>query len=87
MPNTKSAARRMRNSARKQERNKSVQSRVKTFEKKYVEALGSGDKAAATVAFRTYSSVIDKAVKGGVVHKSTSSRKKSRLALRLSALK
>lgn len=87
MPNTKSAERRMRSSARKQERNKSVQSRVKTFEKRYVEALESGDKAVAATALREYSSVIDKAVKGGVLHRATASRKKSRLAVRLTKLK
>ena len=77
----------MRSSARKQERNKSVQSRVKTFEKRYVEALESGDKAVAATALREYSSVIDKAVKGGVLHRATASRKKSRLAVRLTKLK
>ena len=87
MPNTKSAERRMRSNARKQERNKSVQSRVKTFEKRYVEALESGDKAVAATALREYSSVIDKAVKGGVLHRATASRKKSRLAVRLTKLK
>ncbi len=87
MPNTKSAERRTRSNARKQDRNVSAKSRVKSFEKRYVDALKSGDKAVATTALRSYSSIIDKAVKSGVIHKSTASRKKSRLAVRLVALK
>ena len=87
MPNTKSAERRTRSNARKQERNVSAKSRVKSFEKRYLDALKSGDKAVATTALRSYSSIVDKAVKSGVIHKSTASRKKSRLAVRLVALK
>jgi len=55
MPNTKSAERRMRGSARKENRNRSIKSRLQTLEKKYLE----------------------------LVHPSTASRKKSRLAKRL----
>ncbi len=87
MPNTKSAARRMRSNVRKQDRNSSVKSRVKTFEKHYLDALTAGDKTVAATALRAYTSTVDKAVKAGVVHKSTASRKKSRLAVRLVALK
>lgn len=87
MPNTKSAESRMRNSARKQQQNNATKSRVKTFEKRYVTALSGGDKAAAAAALRDYTSVVDKAVKTGVIHKSTASRKKSRLSVRLAAAK
>jgi small subunit ribosomal protein S20 len=87
MPNTKSAGRRMRSSARKHDRNISVTSRVKTFERRYLDAVQSGDKAAAATALSSYASVVDKAVKSGVIHKATASRKKSRLAVRLGTLK
>ena len=87
MPNTKSAERRTRSNARKHDRNLSTKSRVKSFEKRYLEALKSGDKAVAATALRAYASTVDKAVKSGVVHKATASRKKSRLAVRLAALK
>ncbi len=87
MPNTKSAERRTRSNARKHDHNTSTKSRVKSYEKRYVDALKSGDKAVATTALRSYSSVIDKAVKSGVIHKATASRKKSRLSVRLAALK
>jgi len=41
----------------------------------------------AATALRAVSSALDKAVKGGVIHASTASRKKSRLAVKLNAKK
>jgi small subunit ribosomal protein S20 len=87
MPNTKSAERRMRNSARKQARNRSNTSRLHTLEKSYLELLDTGKKDEAAKSLRTLSSAFDKAVKAGVVHRATANRKKSRLALRLAAAK
>lgn len=87
MPNTKSAARRMRNSARKNLQNRSTKSRLKTLEKKYLDLVGGGQKEAAIQAYRTMASALDKATKGGVVHRRTVNRKKSRLAIRLNAIK
>lgn len=83
MPNTKSAERRMRNSARKAARNTSVKSRLKSAEKGYLELVASGKEKEAGEALRRVTSYYDKAAKIGVVHSRTASRKKSRLALRL----
>jgi small subunit ribosomal protein S20 len=87
MPNTKSAERRMRNSARKRLQNRSVKSRLKTLERAYAEALKGGKRDVSTDAFRKLSSAFDKAAKSGVVHKSKASRRKSRLAVKLVATK
>jgi small subunit ribosomal protein S20 len=87
MPNTKSAERRMRNSARKHAQNKTVQSRLKTVEKNFLAILKAGKKEEATAAYRLATSSFDKAAKTGVIHASTASRKKSRLGVRLAALK
>ena len=87
MPNTKSAERRMRNSARKQSHNRSMKSRLHTLERGYLELLGAGKKDDAAKALRTISSAFDKAAKSGVVHRSTADRKKSRLALRFARAK
>ncbi len=81
MPNTKSAARRMRNSARKHARNNIVRTQVKTSEKKFRAALANPAKSAD--ALRAAISQLDKAVKKGVVKRGTADRKKSRLALAL----
>ena len=87
MPNTKSAERRMRNSARKRLHNRSIKSRLHTLEKKYLTLVGAGKKREATEALRDISSAFDKAAKTGVVHKATADRKKSRLSVRLNAVK
>jgi small subunit ribosomal protein S20 len=87
MPNTKSAERRMRNSARKQLQNRSTKSRLGTLEKKYSDLVAAGKKTEATAAYNELSSALDKAAKTGTVHRSTAGRKKSRLALRLNKVK
>ncbi len=87
MPTKKSAARRVRNSARKHARNRSVKQSLKTIEKKYEVLLGGGKKEEAASAYRAVSSAFDKAAKGGVIARATASRKKSRLAARLNTLK
>jgi small subunit ribosomal protein S20 len=87
MPNTKSAERRMRSSARKQMRNRSVKSRLKTFERRYTAALDTGKKEDANTALRAAISAFDKAVKYGVIPRGTADRKKSRLTVRLAKLK
>ena len=79
MPNTKSAERRVRSSARKQARNKSVKHRLHTLERKFVAASGSGNKEEASTALKSLISAFDKAAKRGVVKKGTADRKKSRL--------
>jgi small subunit ribosomal protein S20 len=87
MPNTKSAERRMRNSARKNLHNRSTKSRIHTIETSYLELLSAGKKDDAAKQLRTLSSAYDKAAKSGVVHRATADRKKSRLALRLAKAK
>ena len=77
----------MRNSARKNARNRSIKSRIHTLERNYVELLSAGKKEDAARELRTLSSAFDKAAKDGVVHRATADRKKSRLALRLARTK
>ena len=83
MPNTKSAERRMRNSARKELSNRSVTSRLHTLERKYLVLVDTGKKEEAGRELRAVNSAFDKAAKTGVVHRATANRKKSRLALYL----
>src|SRR3954447_26836448 len=86
MPNTKSAERRMRNSARKHTGNKAAKSRLKTLEKNFLESVKSGKKENAEQAYRLVSSGFDKAAKTGVIHSGTANRKKSRLSVRLASV-
>lgn len=63
--------------------NKSRRSRVRTFLRKFEEAVTSGDAGAAKDAFVKAQSELMRAVGKGVVHKNTGSRKVSRLAAQL----
>jgi small subunit ribosomal protein S20 len=85
MPNTKSAEKRVRSSARKQARNRASISRVKTAEKKYLGLVSTGKTEEARAALQEVSSAYGKAVKGGSIKAGTASRKRSRLQLRLNA--
>ena len=83
MPNTKSAERRTRVSARRQARNRSVKTRLNTLEKKYRTLVASGKSDEAGKALSLAASALDKAAKRGVIPKGRADRKKSRLALSL----
>ncbi|HZL79362.1 MAG TPA: 30S ribosomal protein S20 [Candidatus Limnocylindrales bacterium] len=83
MPNTKSAERRMRNSARKNLQNRSVKTKLRRLEKDFRTAVTAGKKDEATKLLPGVHSAYDKAVKSGVVPRPTANRKKSRLALAL----
>jgi len=87
MPNTKSAERRMRNSARKHLHNRSITSRLRKLEKQYRQLVTAGKKDEAARSLRDVASAFDKAVKSGVVHKATADRKKSRHSLALNRIK
>ena len=75
-PGAKKAARKIE---RRTEVNRARRSRVRTFLKKFDEALASGDASAAKDAFVTAQSELMRAVIKGVVHKNTGARKVSRL--------
>jgi small subunit ribosomal protein S20 len=87
MPNTKSAERRMRSSARRKTHNRAVVSRLKTLEAGYRALLAAGEKEKAATKLREVESAYDKAAKVGVVHAAKASRKKSRLAVGLEKAK
>ena len=86
MANHLSSKQRIRRNARRAAFNAARTSRVHTFTKKLETALTSGDKAAATQAFRTAESEIMRAVSKGVLHKNTAARKVSRLSARVKAM-
>lgn len=79
MANIKSAKKRILVAEKKNARNKSAKSKVKTYVKKVEMAIEANDKAAAQTALVEAISVIDKATKKGIYHKNTSARKISRL--------
>ena len=80
MANTTSARKATRKIARRTEINKSRRSLLRNSVRKVEEAISSGDRSAATEAFKAAEPVIMRAAQRGVVHKNTASRKVSRLA-------
>ena len=80
MPNTKSVERRARSNERKHQHNRRVKSRLRRLEKDYRTLLTAGKKDEAVKYLPGVYSAFDKAVKSGVLPRSTVNRKKSRLA-------
>jgi len=76
MPQHKSCWKRMRTSARQQERNRAARSEVRGAVRVFRETATAGQ----TVALPAATSAIDNAVRLGVMKKSTANRMKSRLA-------
>ena len=71
----------MRNSARKQQHNRSITSNLRRVEKEFRAVVAAGKKEDAIKLLPGVHSAFDKAVKTGVVKRPTANRKKSRLAL------
>jgi small subunit ribosomal protein S20 len=86
MANTPGAKKAIRKIERRTEVNKARRSRVRTFLRKFEEAVAGGDATQAKAAFVQAQSELMRAVSKGVVHKNTGSRKVSRLAARLKKL-
>ena len=86
MANTPGARKAIRKIERRTEVNKARRSRVRTYLRRFDEAVASGDNTAAQAAFTEAHSELMRAVSKGVVHKNTGSRKVSRLAAQLKKL-
>jgi small subunit ribosomal protein S20 len=86
MANTKSAAKRARQTRVRTARNRSALNALKTLAKKSSAAFESKDKKAAAAQARLLSSELDRAVKRGTIHRNAADRRKSSLARKLAAL-
>ncbi|MFW6181026.1 MAG: 30S ribosomal protein S20 [Spirochaetota bacterium] len=82
MPVHMSVKKRVRQDRKRNQRNRTYKSRIRTAKKKLEQALaGSGENIQEL--FRQYVSTVDRAVSRGAVHRNTASRKKTRMAHRL----
>ena len=86
MANHFSALKRARQTEKRTAANRANKSRLRSALRKFRTALGSGNKDEAAVGYRETTSVLDKAVQKGVLHKNTASRKISRLSARIKSL-
>lgn len=87
MANTKSAKKATRVAARRSVTNKNRLSRVRSSVRKVEEAIASGDRKAAETALLAAQPELMRGAQKGVMHKNAASRKVSRLAKRVKALK
>ena len=79
MANNPGAKKAIRKIAKRTEVNKARRSRVRTYLRKFEEALAGGDASVAKEAFVVAQSELMRAVGKGVTHANTGSRKVSRL--------
>lgn len=87
MPNTKSAAKQLRQATARREQNRSAKRELRTLCKKVREAVGAGDVAAAETGFRLAAKKLDRAGARKVIHVNAAARTKSRLSLAIKNLK
>jgi small subunit ribosomal protein S20 len=83
----KSAEKRARQNKRRETRNESISSALKTFEKKVRTAYTNKDPKAALEALKALASQFDKAASKGVVHAKKAARKVSRLSKLVNGIK
>ena len=86
MANTRSAAKRARQTETRTLANRRALTAVKTQTKGVREAVKAGSKETALRLAKTFSSTVDKAAKSGRIHQNKANRLKSRAAKALSTL-
>ena len=83
MANIKSAIKRIRSSARKQQNNRILRGRARTAVKKARLVLSEGKPEDAPTAVKEAISELDRAAGKGIVHKNNAARRKARLMKQL----
>lgn len=86
LANIKSSKKRAITSEKNRARNAAARSRLRTFIKKVLLAVATGDAEKAQAAYREAQPVIDSSVNKGLIHKNKAARSKSRLSARVKAL-
>lgn len=86
MPNTRQAAKRMRQTEKLKTRNRARKTQIKTFTKKILQAVEAGNVAEATTNMQTVQKKLDKAAKTRTIHPNKAARRKSRLQKQINAI-
>lgn len=86
MANTPQAKKRARQNEKARKHNASMRSMGRTYLKKVLAAIQTGDKTAATAAYTSAVAVIDRIADKGLIHKNKAARHKSRLNAKLKAM-
>ncbi|MBC8505732.1 MAG: 30S ribosomal protein S20 [Anaerolineales bacterium] len=86
MANLKSAIKRNRQNEKLREHNRIYRGSARTFVRKALATIESGDVEASREATMVAVKALDKAAQKGVIHKNNASRRKGRLMKKLAAL-
>lgn len=86
MANSPQAKKRARQAEKRRAHNASLRSMVRTYLKKVIAAIDSGDKTKADEAFKQAVPVIDRMADKGIIHKNKAARHKSRLNAKVKAM-
>lgn len=86
MANSPQARKRARQALDNRTQNASLRSTVRTYIKKTVRAIESGDREAAAEAYKAAVPIIDRVADKGIIHKNKAARHKSRLNTRVRAM-
>ena len=79
MANTQSAKKRIRQNAKRRERNRIYRSAARTHIKRTRTLIAAGQLEEAETAMKEAVSTLDKAARKGILHKGNASRRKSRI--------
>lgn len=86
MANIKSAIKRARQNKKRRAHNGSMRSTLRTYIKRVVKAIESGDQAQAVEAFNIAQPIIDRMAGKGLIHRNKAARHKSRLQQKINKL-
>ncbi|KEA64519.1 SSU ribosomal protein S20p [Marinobacterium lacunae] len=86
MANSAGSRKRARQAEQRRQHNASLRSMVRTYFKKVLKAIASGDQSAAQEAFKVAQPLLDSAVTKGIFKKNKVARTKSRLNAKIKAM-
>ena len=87
MANLKSSKKYIRRSERRRERNSQKKSAIRTFAKNILKSVKAGNKEDAKKFYNEFASLLDKAAKDKIIHKKAADRGKSRISVKIAAIK
>jgi len=84
--NIKSQIKRIKQNEKAHQRNKAVKSELRTYVRKFREAVEGGNAEEAAAALQVASRKLDKAASKGVIHKNQAANRKSAIAKKAASL-
>jgi len=86
LANLAQSKKRARQGEKSRQRNASARSMMRTYIKRTIAAIDSGDKDAAQSAYKQASPILDRMARKGLIHMNKAARQKSRLNSRIKSM-